>query len=115
MTRRTVSATRVSSRSTPDVDDRTAQLGGLAHGLGYSKPAILDRADEPIARFLPLTSYVPTAAAVRDAVLAAAALDHATRSRMAMIGRENAERRFGSAAFKAGLSALSAFVSLERT
>jgi glycosyltransferase involved in cell wall biosynthesis len=74
----------------------------------------LDRDDEPIARFLPLTSNAPTAAAVRDAVLAAAALDDAARSRMAVIGRETAERRFGLEAFKADLSALSAFVSREK-
>jgi glycosyltransferase involved in cell wall biosynthesis len=79
-----------------------------------TEPEILDHDDEPIARFLPLTSYPPTAAAVRDAVLAAAALDNTARSRMAVIGRENAKRRFGFAAFKAGLSALSAFGSLER-
>jgi glycosyltransferase involved in cell wall biosynthesis len=74
----------------------------------------LDRDDEPIARFLPLTSNAPTAAAVRDAVLAAAALDDAARSRMAVIGRETAERRFGLEAFKADLSALSAFVSRKK-
>jgi len=74
---------------------------------------ILDHADEPIARFLPLTGYPPTADAVRDAVLVAAALDDAVRSRMAVIGRETADRRFGLEAFKADLSALSAFVSLE--
>jgi glycosyltransferase involved in cell wall biosynthesis len=73
----------------------------------------LDRDDEPIARFRSLTCYPPTAAAVRDAVLAAAALDDDTRSRMAAIARASAEHHFGFAAFKEALGQLGAFVSLE--
>lgn len=70
--------------------------------------------DEAIARIIPLTCQRPTAEAVRDAVLAAAALDPPARSGMAAIGRDAAERRFGLAAFKAGFSALGAMVSLEQ-
>ena len=73
----------------------------------------LDRNDEPIARFRPLTCHPSTAAAVRDAVLAAAALDDDTRSRMAAIARASAEHHFGFAAFKEALGQLGAFVSLE--
>jgi hypothetical protein len=74
----------------------------------------VDRTDEAIARFFPLTCHRPTAEAVCDAVLAAAALGPAVRSRMAANGREIAERRFGLAAFKAGFGALGALVSLEQ-
>jgi glycosyltransferase involved in cell wall biosynthesis len=73
----------------------------------------LDRDDEPIARFRSLTCYPPTAAAVRDAVLAAAALDDDARSRMAAIARASAEHHFGLAAFKKALGQLGSFVSLE--
>jgi glycosyltransferase involved in cell wall biosynthesis len=69
--------------------------------------------DEPIARFLPLTANPPTAETVRDAVLTAAALDEGARTRLADTGREIAERRFGRAAFKAGLGQLGAFIALE--
>jgi glycosyltransferase involved in cell wall biosynthesis len=78
-----------------------------------TKPGTLDRDDEPIAHFLPLTFNPPTAEAVRDAVLAAAALHADARSRMAAVGRESAERRFGLTAFKVGLGQLGTCVSLE--
>ena len=73
----------------------------------------LEREDEPIARFLSLTTSPPTAATVCNAVLAAAALDDGDRFRMAATCREIVERRFGLAAFRSGLSQLSAFVSLD--
>lgn len=66
--------------------------------------------DEPIGRWLPLTSNPPTAEAVHDAILAAAALDETARTRMAATGRAIAERRFGLDAFKAGMARLGAFV-----
>ena len=47
-----------------------------------------------------------TADAVRDAVLAAAELDAASRARMAACARDSAERRFSLAAFAAGLTEL---------
>ncbi len=59
--------------------------------------------DEPIGRFMPLTCHPPTAEGVRDAVLAAAGLDAASRARLAALARESAERRFGTPAFAAGL------------
>jgi glycosyltransferase involved in cell wall biosynthesis len=68
----------------------------------------LDPEDEPIARFLPLTTHPPTAEAVRDAVLSAAALDAAARSRLAAAAQAAAEGQFGLARFKAGLGALGA-------
>ena len=69
--------------------------------------------DEPIGRFMPLTANLPTADAVCNAVLAAAALDQAARSRMAVTGQEIAQRCFGLAAFKAGLVRLSTFVPVQ--
>jgi hypothetical protein len=75
-----------------------------------TQPTPLGADDEPIARFMPLTSHAPTAAAVRDAVLAAAALDDAARFRMASLAREIAEHRFGIAAFRAGLSQLGTLI-----
>jgi glycosyltransferase involved in cell wall biosynthesis len=65
----------------------------------------LDPEDEPIARFLPLTTHPPTAETIRDAVLAAVALDAAARSRMAAAAQA-AAAHFGLAAFRAGLGAL---------
>jgi glycosyltransferase involved in cell wall biosynthesis len=64
--------------------------------------------DEPISRFLPLTCHAPTADAVKDAVIAAASLDAAARAHLAKTGREIAERRFGLAAFRQGLTQLAA-------
>ena len=77
-----------------------------------TRRATLNGNDEPIARFLSLTADPPTATAIRDAVLAAAALDDAARFRMVEIGQEAAERRFGLAAFEAGFSQLGAFIVL---
>nr|WP_321986242.1 hypothetical protein [uncultured Lichenicoccus sp.] len=71
-----------------------------------------DRDDEPIGRFIELVTNPPTADAVRDAVLAAAALDHAARSRMAGIGRQAAGDRFSLSAFSAAMGRLGALVSL---
>jgi len=68
---------------------------------------------EAIGLFMPLTSHPPSIASVRDAILAAASLDPAARSRLAIIGRANAERRFGLAAFREGLRELDRFVSRE--
>lgn len=73
----------------------------------------LDPEDEPIARFLPLTTHPPTAEAVRDAIFAAAALDEAARSRLGAASRAIAERRFGLAAFKVGLRAISGILTLD--
>ena len=70
----------------------------------------LDGQGEPIGRFMPLTSNPPTAEAVKNAVLAAAALDEATRARIAALARDTAERRFGLAAFKEGLACLGAML-----
>ncbi len=67
--------------------------------------------DEPIGRWLALTSNPPTAEAVRDAIRAAAALDEAARRRMAAVGQEIAENRFGLAAFKAGVARLGALMA----
>jgi glycosyltransferase involved in cell wall biosynthesis len=78
-----------------------------------TEPGIPDGEGEPIARFLSLTTHPPTAVTISDAVLAAAALDDNARFRMATIGRDIAERRFGLAAFKSGLSQLSALVPLD--
>jgi hypothetical protein len=66
----------------------------------------LDREDEPIARFLSLTTNPPTAATLCDAVLAAAALNDDARFRVAAIGREIAERRFSLAAFQSRMGQL---------
>jgi glycosyltransferase involved in cell wall biosynthesis len=79
-----------------------------------TEPGTLDREDEPIARFLSLTTHPPTSATVCDAVLAAAALDGDTRFRMAAAGREIAERRFSLMAFKSGMGQLGALVSLDK-
>jgi hypothetical protein len=68
----------------------------------------LDPEDEPIARFLPLTTHPPTAEAVAEAVGAAVALDAAARSRLAAAAQAAAARHFGLAAFEAGLGALGA-------
>jgi glycosyltransferase involved in cell wall biosynthesis len=76
-----------------------------------TEPGILYREDEPIARFLPLTTHPPTAATVRDAILVAAALDGNARFHIAAIGQEIAERRFSLEAFKSGLGQLGIFVS----
>jgi hypothetical protein len=62
--------------------------------------------DEPISRFLALTCHAPTADAVRDAILAAAALDETARTRLADAGRAIAARRFSLAAFRQGLARL---------
>ena len=78
-----------------------------------TEPRTLDREDEPIARFLSLTTYPPTAATLADAILTAVALDDGTRFRMAAISQEIPERRFGLAAFQSGLSQLGALVSLD--
>ena len=75
-----------------------------------TEPAPLGLEDEPIARFLALTANPPTAAGLRDAVLAAAALDDDSRHRMAATGRAIAERHFGRAAFAAGLDRLGALL-----
>jgi hypothetical protein len=73
----------------------------------------LDHEDEEkIDRFLPLTFNLPKAAALRDAVLTAVALDDDARFRMVDNGWKAAERRFSLAAFKTGLDQLGAFVSL---
>lgn len=101
----------------PIVTTMTAGIEGLlptnAAVPVATEPGTLDREDEPIARFLPLTTNPPTAATVCDAVLAAAALDDDARFRMAAIAQETAESRFGLLAFKAGLTQLRAFVSLD--
>jgi hypothetical protein len=75
----------------------------------HSKP--FDGDDEPIGCWLPLTSNPPTAESVRDAILSAVALDETARTRMAATGRAIAERRFGFAAFMAGVAQLDTFVS----
>jgi glycosyltransferase involved in cell wall biosynthesis len=72
----------------------------------------LEREGEPIARFLSLTTRPPTAATLCDAVLAAAALGDDSRFRMAAIGMETAERRFGLAAFQSSMGQLGALALL---
>ena len=71
-----------------------------------TRPETLGGDDEPIGRFMPLTANPPTAESVCNAVLAAADLDGAARSRMAATSQEIAGRRFGRAAFAAGLARL---------
>ena len=61
---------------------------------------------------MPLTANPPTVDAVRDAILAAAALDDAARSGLAKASRECAEARFSPAAFQSGIRQLGSFVSL---
>ncbi len=67
---------------------------------------------EPIGRLMALTGFAATAEAIRDAVLAAAALDAPVRRQMADAGRQAAEQRFGAAAFQAGLARLGQFVAM---
>jgi glycosyltransferase involved in cell wall biosynthesis len=78
-----------------------------------TEPRIVAAEDEPIARFLDLTANAPTANAVRDAVLAAAALDDDARSRLARTGREISETQFGQAAFQSGLKQMNAVIALD--
>ncbi len=65
-----------------------------------------DGEDEPIARDLKLTCHPPLPGAVRDAVLAAAALDGAARAQKAMLARSLAGQRFGIDAFAANVEQL---------
>ncbi len=79
-----------------------------------TEPDLLDGVGEPIGRFMPLTSNPPTAAAVRDAILMAVALDGATRARMVQTARAAAERHFGLTAFQTGLARLAGLLAQER-
>ncbi len=78
-----------------------------------TRRGVLPREDEPIARFLPLTTSPASAEAICSAILEAAALDHNARTRMAAVARQAAERRFGQAAFNSGMEQLRALVPLE--
>jgi glycosyltransferase involved in cell wall biosynthesis len=71
-----------------------------------TESAEVSEAEEPLARFLPLTCHRPTAASVCEALLAAADLSDTRRRDLGAAGRRMAERRFGLAAFRAGLAAL---------
>ena len=72
--------------------------------------AAADGEAEPVARHMHLTCNPATIEGVRDAILAAADLDALARAHMARIARGIAERKFGLAAFKAGLAGLGQFV-----
>jgi len=73
-------------------------------------PAEVRAEEEPLARRLALTLPRPAAAAVRDAVLAAASLDPAGRARIAGAARRAAGEAHGLPAFEAGLREIEAHV-----
>lgn len=70
-------------------------------------------ADEPIARFLDLTCHPPTASAVRDAVLTAAALDVGARAHLARTAKGIGQTKFGRVAFQSGLQRMSSVIALD--
>jgi len=77
-----------------------------------TEPRVFADDGEPIGRFLSLTANPPTADAVRQAVLVAAALDRYARTRLAEAGREIAESLFGCTAFSRGLDRLRAVIAM---
>ena len=71
-----------------------------------TRPVSIDPAGGPLTESLYRTSYLPSAAAIGDAILAAVALDVSERASMADIGRDAMRACFGLEAFRLGIAHL---------